>query len=229
MTDVDGFAQFQLPDAARFWLPDPQHYAIQQERDRHTEALYGYGEYGMFTLMWRVGDHEAGLVDRCQRCYKNYGKMAEAYGQPAQHRCPECFGTTFEGGFKAQIIRPSMWNISATDYQDHARGEVVASQATLQTTNDFLFRRGDYAFRADGTRWQIQSMDPTWIETGFETTTDARGLIGLHLSDVTLEDPSSVAYMIPPLTTTALTTLLTRINNHPTDHAATDIIRGPLL
>ena len=54
-------------------LPDPQAYAIDQERARHDSALYSFGEYAMFVLMWNIIDHEAGLVDRCPTCYEAYG------------------------------------------------------------------------------------------------------------------------------------------------------------
>jgi hypothetical protein len=76
--------------------PDPQPHAVATERFRHDGALFQWGEYAIFVLMWSVDDFEQGRVGRCPACYTAYGLIAEAYDQPARRNCPECFGTTFK-------------------------------------------------------------------------------------------------------------------------------------
>lgn len=181
-----------------FYLPDPQDFAFVQERQRHDQALYSFGEYTMFVMMWTVSDFEEGLVDRCSTCYSSYGKIAEAYGQPARTDCPNCFGTSLEGGFKAQIVRPAIWDFTEPDTQTNARGEVTLASATVQTTGDFSMNTGDYLFRADGTRWESRSNGTNHLHTGFEMLNSARSSVGYNYTQASLVDASSVAYLIPP-------------------------------
>lgn len=228
MSNQYGYTFFALPDGERYWLPDLQNYAVEQERQRHTDSIYHYGEYAVIALMWKTEDFAAGLVDRCPTCYTAYGKVADAYGQPSKRRCPDCFGTTFEGGFKARIVRPTMWNIEATQYGDERSGSTETTRATIQATPDFKFRTGDYVIRANGTRWQVAMLSNELLVTGFGTGTDERMSIGYNVAQATEENNSSVAYDILPDTDTA-NTILQPVSNHPVDFSAWEIIRGPLL
>src|SRR5258708_66990 len=104
-----------LVTAAVYQLPDPRSYAVEQERMRHNQALYAYGEYAMFALMWTIRDLEHGRVQRCSRCFEDVGlndRIADTYKQANLRLCPVCFGTSFEGGYRALIIRPSLWDFS---------------------------------------------------------------------------------------------------------------------
>lgn len=213
----------------RFWLPDPQDYAIAQERARHEEALFSFGEYAMFVLMWRIEDHERGLVDRCPACYTSYGRMAEAYGQPAENRCPECFGTTFEGGYRAKIVRPTLWDDNEPAHRQVDRGERVVAATSIQTTPDFRIRSGDYALRGDGTRWMLRQMGSHSLATGFRMPLPERDLVAYNVVQGNLEDPSSVAYMIPPDEVTLRRELDVYGIRRPKDFSDLDVVRGALI
>ena len=54
--------------AQPYFLKTPDFYMIGQERQNHNEAVYLYGEYAMFALMWNAIDFAAGLVDHCPNC-----------------------------------------------------------------------------------------------------------------------------------------------------------------
>lgn len=214
------------------WLPDVQNWAIDQERQRHLDAVYAYGEYAVFVLMWRVQDFEAGLVGRCKRCYLSQGKIAEVYGQGKQNKCPDCFGTTFEGGYRARIIRPALWDHDSTEqHGPRPRGDTFQANARVQTTDDFNLNTDDYVFRADGTRWQIAKTDWDLLHTGFGFPDQFGTLVGWNLTSVNLEDESSVAYLIPP-TPDDVEDILTLPQRFPTrypmDFSQYEDIRGPL-
>jgi hypothetical protein len=212
------------------WLPDPQNYAVEQERQRHLDALFSFGEFAVIVLMWRIQDFEEGLVRRCPTCYLAEGKIAEAYGQGARRKCPDCFGSTFEGGYRARIIRPSMWDHDVTDQHEAPRGDTFVDAARMQTTGDFSMNTDDYAFRADGTRWQLRVSDWDLLRTGFQMPSVTSTMLGWNTTTASLEDASSVAYLIPP-TPADLAALLVVSNGlrFPPDFSADEDIRGPLL
>lgn len=208
------------------WATDPRRYEVEQERWRHTDALYRFGEYTMFVLLWHVVDFEAGIVRRCPTCFLSYGEVARAYGQTANSMCKDCYGTTFQGGYRAKIVRPAIWDIGAERQSKAQRGEVVLNTAQIQSTPDFKLKIGDYAFRGDGTRWQIKSLGVNRLNTGFETLSDAHNLLAYNAGEAALEDPSSVSYLILPDETSLKATL-----NHnapyrtPADYSRIDDIR----
>lgn len=179
------------------WLPDAHSYVIDQERGRHDQVLWSMGEYVAFVLLWRIRDFEIGRVDRCSRCYLSQGAIADTYGQAAQENCPNCFGTSFEGGYRAIIVRPVLWNYTEDAEAQAPRGAVFRATAQFQTTSDFDYFNGDYLFRADNTRWQLRADSPTYAVTGFESQSPSRNVVG-QLGTATKEDESSVAYLMPP-------------------------------
>ncbi len=208
------------------WAPDPKHYAVFQERWRHDQALYSYGEYAMFCLLWRIRDHDNGLVGRCPTCFLSRGKVAETYGQAAQERCPDCFGTTFEGGYKALVVRPMILDTAEESEDVERRGVVIRSTASLQTTSD-LDLTEDFMFRADGTRWQVEGAPGNKLTTGFEHRTTTENSLGAVVRAVR-EDESSVAYLIPPDTATLVAALDVTHFHYPLDFSAIEDVRGPL-
>lgn len=209
------------------WAPDPQHYAIYQEQWRHDQALYAYGEYAFFCLLWRIRDHQNGLVGRCPTCYLSRGKIAETYGQAAQERCPDCFGTSFEGGYKALVVRPMIFSTDEESEDVSARGIVIRQTATLQTTSDIDLVE-DFMFRADGSRWQVEGASSTKLTTGFEYRNTGEHGLGAVVRAVR-EDESSVAYMIPPDTATVIALLDRTHFRTPLDFSAVEDVRGPLV
>lgn len=190
--------------------------------------MNSFGEFAMFVLLWNILDHNAGLVERCSTCYLAQGKIADVYGQSSQAKCPDCYGTTFEGGIKAKLVRTSLWDVNEEDNQADHRGEVIVQTATVQATSDFRLRSGDYIFRADGTRWKMRTMSTNSLRTGFMEP-EFRTEVGWNYGTVNREDYSSVAYDIPPDPETLMAALdVTHLRYKP-DFSMLEEVHGPLL
>lgn len=227
----------QGPSQRGFHLPQRQPWAREHERKSHEEALNAFGEYTLFVLMWDISDFEAGRVDRCPRCQTigaanptNAEAIFDTFKAPVEDRCPVCFGTTFEGGWKAKLVRPAIWDYTEEKWDKTARGYVTNNVGSIQSTSDFFMTDGDYAFRADGTRWQVTGAQNSRIVDGFGHPSRADNNLGINYSNAVREDPSTVAYTISPKTRTELTALLDRVGQHqPLDYRSLDQIRGPIL
>lgn len=215
---------------APYWLTRDQQWAREQVEESHLEALYALGEYSMFVLLWHSMDFEAGLVDRCARCYLAAGRIAEAFGQGTDARCPDCFGTTFEGGYRARIIRPGIWTDASTNTSRTPRGEVVSDTMTVETTSDFVLRHGDFIFRAGGLRYQSSETDGAWVRSGFDVPDDIKAVASV-MHEVKLEDDrASVAFDIPPTDDDLSVILRAPLTRHLVpDMSAYEDIRGPLV
>jgi hypothetical protein len=203
-----------------------QNWAVDQERARHDQALYMIGENTLFCLLWTARDHEAGLVELCTVCASD--RVSKAYGQPARNRCPSCFGTRFEGGYRALIVRPAIYTDADDSQSFTARGVVAPQEVHLETTSDFRVHSGDYAMRATGERLQLRAPQRTTVRTGYGTPHQRDAGIAYNLSRAAVEDPESVAYIIPPDTDT-LTSILARSGNTPPVFADVEVIRAPLI
>lgn len=206
-------------------LPD---WATFQERMRHNEALYWVGEWTILFLMWHILDFEAGLVRRCHRCYGEDvdQRIAKVYNQPAQNRCPDCFGTTFEGGFRARIVRPAIFSDADESDQANKRGMMHPTSTNVETTVDFRMREGDFLVRADNTRWRASTPRRTMLRTGFGHPTQALSAISYNNARVALEDRASVAYLLP---TPDVDRLLNARSFMPPDFSVFEQINGPLI
>jgi hypothetical protein len=210
-------------------VQDPQRFAEETLRYHHDESLYVWGEYAVFVLLWTTRDENEGLVGRCPTCYLSYGKIADAYGQASKERCPDCFGTTFEGGYRALIVRPTLWtDTDDADKPEERRGTVVVSQATVQSTSDFVMRTGDYVFRADGTRWRVGGVDAESVTTGFDTKASPYDNVGVAAQSVMRLDESHVAYTIAMTIEEQIELLDLENVRRPIDFTATEDLRGPL-
>jgi hypothetical protein len=208
-----------VDDPRRFHRPDRQGYAIEQARDRHTEALYRRGEYAMFVLMWDVEDFEIGRVNRCPICIGRFGDDVEKAfgGQPAQEKCPDCLGTGLEGGWKAKIIRPSLWTVELSeDEVQGRRGVHEAQQANVQSTFDFTMDRGDFILRADGTRWYVRAPRTSLLAEGFGVLTDGAASTGFNFAGAVQEPTTSVAFLVQPEASVLMPIL------HPAGHGMVD-------
>lgn len=211
-----------------YYVRETQPWAVEQENLRHDQALYTVGEYVMFVLMWHNFDFEAGLVQRCPRCYVAAGKIAEVYKQPSKNRCLDCFGTTYQGGFKAKIIRPAIFTDTNEEEATDRRGVIHPQNVSIESTSDFRIRRGDFAFRADGTRWWLRGAEVVRLRSGFGYPSQANSGLNINISQASLEDDDTVAYEIPP-TGPELTALLGLAVRQPADFAAHEVIRAPLI
>ncbi|MFH8483087.1 hypothetical protein [Streptomyces sp. NPDC018055] len=204
-----------------------QDWAVDQERLRHDQALHHIGENALFALMWTARDHDAGLVGLCPVCADD--RIAKAYGQASRNKCPECFGTRFEGGFRALIVRPAVFTDADDSQSFTARGTVAPQEVHLETTSDFRVHSGDYAMRATGERLQLRVPQRTTIRTGFGTPYQREAATAYNLTRAAVEDPDSVAYMIPPDDTDSLVEILSRTGAVPPSFADVEVIRAPLI
>lgn len=177
--------------------PDPQDWAMAFVRNNHRQALAAFGEYNFYVLKWRIEDHVAGRVDRCHRCFVAHGAIAEAFGQTSDTKCPACFGTTFDGGYRAKIVRETIWDFTEADETPSKRGVVTRQSASIQTTGDFRVTHGDWVVRADGSRWEIKGLGRTLVRTGFEHPTREGNMMGLSFPSVSLEDETMPCYLVP--------------------------------
>lgn len=216
-----------------YYLREPQGWVIEQERQRHNQALYMIGEWVFFILMWHQLDFEFGLVGRCTRCFagssgdKNH-RIAEVYLQPIQNECPVCFGTTFEGGYRARIVRPAIVaDVEETERQDR-KGSMHPANVSVETTVDFRTRPGDFMIRADGTRWQLSAAQRLQIRPGFEHAGQVDQAVAYKLR-AALEEASTVAYKIPPTDKSLISSVLRQPMRLPGDFGAYEIQHGSLI
>lgn len=225
-----------------YWLKTPDRYMIDQERMHHNEAVYAYGEYSFFILFWGIDDLRDGRVVRCPHCYPSgiSTDIASAYNQPVQALCEYCYGTTYWSptaahlnGLKARIVRPCQWNTTDETWKWGAggkSGKVAEVGTQVQSISDFRMRTGDFVFRADKTRWRVQSRKTDIMISGFQAADDINAMIGYNHMDIKAEDPSSVAFVVPPDTDTAAQVLnISTVPNYPMDFSSWEVINGPLI
>lgn len=216
-----------------YYVRDTQSWVVEQERQRHDEALYYVGEYSVIVLMWHTVDFETGLVGRCKTCFSTGNnvndRIAAVYKQPTTNRCPDCYGTTYEGGFRARIVRPVIFaDTDETERQDR-RGSVHPDSVSAETTWDFRAYQGDYVFRSDGTRWRVTNQPQrTTVRTGFGHPSQAAASLGYTRMSLGYEEPTTVAYTIAPLNNSIAAVL--NVGGHsPVSFAGTEKINGPLV
>ena len=212
------------------YLPDPQPWAVQQLAQAHDGALYRFGEYGIFYLLWQPGDYDAGLVGFCSTCVLPFGEDAIAHRSPGFANCPNCLGTTFEGGFRARIVRPYTIVFEEEQDKQDAKGTYQTANGNIESTSDFKMRVGDFLVRADNSRWSISSVQDDYLATGFEYKTVQRNAFGFAYGNISLEEPTSPIYLAEPVTVQALVDLLDLSHpHHPKDFEAFEIIRADLI
>lgn len=212
------------------YLREPQDWALDQERFRHNGALYHIGEWVFLILMWHQLDFERGLVARCSRCWGGgrASRVAEVYKQPTQNECPVCFGTTFEGGYRARIVRPAIVaDVEETERPDR-RGSMHPAAVTFETTYDFRCRPGDFVIRRDGSRWRVRSADRLQVRTGYLHPSQADTAVAYKLP-AELEERSTVAYRIPPTGESEPARILGQPMRFPGDFSAFEQINAALV
>ena len=214
------------------YVRERQNFAVEQEKDRQRQALFLLGEYVMFILMWHNLDFEDGLVTKCSRCFGSGNdvddRISAVYEQPTQNKCPVCYGTTFEGGIKATIIRPAILHDADKDERLQPKGVTHSSDLTIESTQDFRVRNGDYCFRQSGERYYLRAPERMLLRTGFSTPHQSTDSITYNNLRATLEDKTSVAYLIPP-TTETLSTILAQSARRPIDFTEWETINAPLI
>lgn len=211
-----------------YYVREPQNWAVEQERMRHIQPMYTVGELAMFVLLWTIRDFEVGRVVRCDQCYTSRGVIAEAYGQPSKNKCPYCYGTTFDGGFRAVIVRPVMINDTDPNQQFQNRGVPETEDINVETTPDFQINSGDYLFRATGERFALRAPSRNTLRSGFMAPYQADTKISYAALRASREDETSAAYIIPP-DAHRLDQILTLYSRLPYAFADKEITRDALI
>lgn len=211
-----------------YYIRDTQGWAVEQERRRHNQALWQLGETTMFCLMWHIEDFQLGLVERCRTCFTSQGQITEVYGQSNQNKCLDCFGTTFDKGVKALIIRPAIFSDSDESETFHARGVIHPNDLSIESTPDFRIRTGDYCFRSTGDRYYLRVPERITLRTGYAEPSQSSSAIGYNHANAAVEDPASVAYLIPPAED-ELSSILAAYSRVPRDWGSYEMIRAPLI
>lgn len=219
--------------ATPYYLRHHQDWAIEQERMRHAQAVYWVGEWAVWFLMWHVVDFEAGLVGRCTTCRGSSGglddRIGAVYNQPTKNKCPNCFGTNFEGGYRARIVRPTIFSDTDESERLDRRGSVHPDDVTIESIWDFRVLGGDYVVRSDNSRWQLRTPQRVTVRTGFEHPDQVDNSISYGSIRAGFEEAGTVAYMLPPADSATIRTTLSVPMRHPQDFGAFEDIRGPLI
>lgn len=180
-------------------MQQDQPWAEQHVQASHVDALYRYGEFVMFILLWTAQDHEDGLVASCQVCVLGDRLSAGYGGRSGDPDCPSCYGTSFEGGYRARIVRPAI--VSDRDVetrQDRRLGEVEGERLSLQTTSDFYVRTGDLMIRANRQRYTLSQMESEVIRSGFDAPSQVESTGGQVGAATLVSDVGSSIYRFPP-------------------------------
>jgi hypothetical protein len=209
MSDPVDLASFARKFSQPLMAQRPQDWASHTLAASHEDAIGTFGEFAIFTLMWRPTDFRDGLVGHCTTCFAGArSRQAEAFQQPEKRNCPDCFGTTFEGGYRAQIIRPVIVSDRATVVAEGKEGTTETDTIQFETTGDFSFTLGDYLTRFDNTRYQVETKTEVVVQTGFEPSIKAESLNSMAIAH--LEEETSVAHMIPPTDPVVVAALLSK-------------------
>lgn len=210
----------------QFFLAPSQNFAQRTVRQNALDALYLMGEYSIFVLMWTAFDFQQGLVSRCRRCISDQNRAFAAYDQPTTYRCPDCYGTTFAGGYRAKVVRPCLWTDTSTELDATNRGVVYTDTVSVETTSELTIRHGDLIIRHDNTRYQTSETSPVTLRNGFEHPANLGSLSNV-VHQAKKDDPTtSVSYTIAPTNPLELATLLRQPTSHyPMNYAAFDEIR----
>lgn len=220
------------PRVQPYHLRQRQDFAIEQERKRHAEALWHVGEYAVFFLMWHLLDFQQGLVTRCSRCWGTSGtdaRVAAVYQQPKNNGCAVCFGTTFEGGYRARIVRPAIFADTDQDERLEKRGEVHPDNVSVETTWDFRIRPGDYVVRAENSRWRMRVPSRTTLRSGFGFPGQTETSLTYARITAEREESTTVAHKLPPEDPEMIRNILTQPTRSPLDFVVFEDIRGPLV
>lgn len=228
------------------WQRDSEGWAVARERLAHVQALSQYGEMAVFALLWHPEDFLAGFTQRCYRCWQGSDDapvsqgaelaIAAAYGQGNQYGCPVCYNTTFampQGtslipGLRALIVRPAVFTEFDRSRDRSAKGIFESAQVNVESTPDFIVRTSDYAFRADGSRFQLRIPRRTTVRTGFSYPWMASTAITYNLMSAALEDPLTIAYQIPP-SASQLAVILGTYTRVPVSYDWAEVVNAPLI
>jgi len=159
---------------------------IDQQRF-HDEALQWYGEECVVRLLWRAEDAAQGLVTYCQTCQDSpnpaspdvniQARTSKVYRQTGNSYCPDCYGTTFTGGFKPVAYHLYMLASDTPEVRINlTTGQFWRENPQVQLSWYPQIRQGDLVIRIDdwdkdtpllsSLRFQVSAVAPRTIRTG---------------------------------------------------------------
>ena len=159
---------------------------IDQQRF-HDEALQWYGEECVVRLLWRAEDAAQGLVTYCQTCQDSVNpsnpsasiqsRVSKVYRQTGNSYCPDCYGTTFTGGFKPVAYHLYMLASDTAEVRTNlTTGQFWRENPQVQLSWYPQIRQGDLVVRIDSwdgdtpllssLRFQVSAVAPHTIRTG---------------------------------------------------------------
>lgn len=213
------------PPLQPFYLPEPQPHATDWFNRAHDQAIWSFGEYVIVFLMWQVSDVDAGRAEPCHRCFVR--PEFETFRQPTESKCPNCFGTTIEGGYKAKLVRPSLWIWDEETVTDHKHGEYLQETAQrIELPGDFFMNQGDIVLRADTSRWVVpQAADIEEIRTGWTQANRQFISAGQQIANVQYANENTPPYIIPPTDPEEIAGILAPTARYPRDMTQYEEIR----
>ena len=159
---------------------------IDQQRF-HDETLQWFGEECVVRLLWRAEDAASGLVTYCQTCQvtpnptnpdANVRARASAvYRISGNSYCPDCYGTTFTGGFQPIAYHLYMLAADTPDIRRNMQiGQFWQQNPSVQFSWFPQIRQGDLVVRVENwnnnvptftsQRFQVSSVNPVTVRTG---------------------------------------------------------------
>jgi len=159
---------------------------IDQQRF-HDETLQWFGEECVVRSIWRAEDAAAGLVAYCTTCQDSpnpsnpsasiQARASKVYRQSGNSYCPDCYGTTFTGGFQTTAYHLYMLAADTEDVRKNLQtGQFWQQNPRVQFSWFPQIRVGDIVFRIDSwnndtptscnQRFQVSTVSPTTIRTG---------------------------------------------------------------
>lgn len=190
---------------------------INQQRF-HSETLEWFGEQCIVRQLWRAEDAALGLVDYCQVCQDSVNptnpnstvqrRVSNVYRQTGNSYCPNCYGTTFNGGFKPTNYH--LYMLAADTPQ--VRSNLTTGQFWKENPNvQFAWypeiRVGDLVVRVNqwngdqpvltGERFEVSTVNVQTVRTGPGVGYDTTKIVNQY---TTLENlPTSHPYYNVPI------------------------------
>jgi len=192
-------------------------YAEINQQRFHDETLQWYGEECIVRLLWRAEDAKAGLVTYCQTCQDSpdptnpnssvQSRVSQVYRQSGNSYCPDCYGTTFTGGFKPTCYHLYMLASDTPESRQNLQtGQFWKENPSVQFSWFPQIRTGDLVVRVDswsngsptsfGYYFQVSTVGVQTVRTGPGVSADTTKVVN---QTCTLENlwPSHPYYSVP--------------------------------
>ena len=187
------------------------------EQRFHDEALQWYGEEIIVRQLWRAEDAAAGLVGYCITCQDSpnpsipsvsvQNRVSSVYKQTGNSYCPECYGTTFSGGFKPICYHLYMIANDTQQVRSNlSTGQFWKDNPNVQFSWYPEIRTGDLVVRVEqwnkdtptalGDRFIVSTVSPQTVRTGPGISYDTTKIVS---QSCTLENmpPGHPLYSVP--------------------------------